>query len=184
MSVSSRELMDKGLKAKAKKILRDEARGVMDAKDKARYARLDAKERIAAMAAVTASMTSELGFDPAKVWEDVYNNSTVAMSIAMRKANIAGQVDLAGLTSRDKMLMVQDFLATAFLTPEIGIRFVAAIAKDPIAYARIIATILPREMTVDVTERKGVVLLPVHADSMAVWIAENRPKHAIVDVTP
>ena len=82
-----------------------------------------------------------------------------------------GNPSFAKMTARDQMRMAQMFLVTAFMTPEIGSRFIEAIKDDPIAAAKLVVAISPKELHVEMNQTSGVVLLPMKVSSLEAWSA-------------
>ena len=81
----------------------------------------------------------------------------------------AGPDSVRSMTSHQKMKVVQDYWATAFLHPTMRRRFLAKAAEEPVQFARIMASVMPKELNVDVTQQKGVLLVPMRMESMEEW---------------
>lgn len=90
------------------------------------------------------------------------------------------------MTTHQKMKVAQDFLVSAFMSPEIGVPFLQACILDPIAGAKLAISIMPKELHVDVQQQTGVVMVPMKADSLEAWMdtVSNHQQQAPKDVSP
>lgn len=126
-----------------------------------------------------------------QIWEAVKRQSRVANNqFKGVRYTREGLPDWGGMSTHQKMKVAQDFLVTAFMTPEIGVRFIEACMQDPIAMAKLTMSIMPKELHVDVEHKSGVVMLPMKAESVEAWLAtveksgKGEDGREIIDVTP
>ena len=124
-----------------------------------------------------------------ELWKAIRRQAKVATN----NTKYVGRLDEDGcqpfesLTTHQKMKITQDFMATAFLQPEIGVRVIEAFMQDPIAFAKLTLSTHPKELHVDVTQQSGVVLLPMKAESLEAWmktVADHTNRDKAIDVTP
>lgn len=90
------------------------------------------------------------------------------------------------MTAHQKMKVVQDFWATAFLQPEVRRAFLMKAIEEPMQFAKIMASIMPKELNVEVVRKEGVILLPMRMDSVEEWEqAALKTIHGeVIDATP
>ena len=123
-----------------------------------------------------------------KLWFDTRREARVASKhINSVSKDEEGLPKFNDLTTHQKMKIAQDFMITAFMSPEIGVRFLEAGKQDPIAFAKLALSLMPKELHVDVQQQTGVVLLPMKAESLEAWtqmVEGHNRKEEIKDVTP
>ena len=102
--------------------------------------------------------------------KEIMNECRVAHAqFKERDPKHASPDSVRSMTSHQKMKVVQDYWATAFLHPIMRRRFLAKAAEEPVQFARIMASVMPKELNVDVTQQKGVLLVPMRMESMEEW---------------
>ena len=123
------------------------------------------------LVSIAANGLAELNEDALIVMDkDIMNECRVAHAqFHKNDAAHVGPDSVRNMTSHQKMKVVQDYWATAFLHPTMRRRFLAKAAEEPVQFARIMASVMPKELNVDVTQQKGVLLVPMRMESMEEW---------------
>jgi len=85
------------------------------------------------------------------------------------KDRIHGTINSGGIDSHSKMKIAQDYLTTAFLHPRIRQSFLKAIEKNPIAAAKLLVAMMPKDINVEVTQQQGVILVPMRMENVEDW---------------
>jgi hypothetical protein len=80
-----------------------------------------------------------------------------------------GEESVRELTTHQKMKVLQDYWTTAFLQQPMRVRFLQAALEDPIGVAKIVASMMPKELNVEVTKKEGVILVPMRMDNVEDW---------------
>jgi hypothetical protein len=124
-----------------------------------------------------------------RMWSTIKRQARIANAQYCKTAKLDedGVPIWQDLTTHQKMKIAQDFLVTAFMSPEIGVRFLEAAKLDPIAMAKLTFSVMPKELHVDVQQQSGVVILPMKAESLETWlstVAKHDGGEAAKDVTP
>lgn len=124
-----------------------------------------------------------------EILADVLYESRVA-NAQMRKAG--GGADLSEkqkadpkkvwstLTSHQKTKAFLDYSVSLMTQPEIALRVMADLLEDSkegrlarLALTRAIIQQAPKELTVDVVQKQGVMLVPTKAESLTAWMEET-----------
>lgn len=75
-------------------------------------------------------------------------------------------------TTHSKMKIALDWISTAFLHPVFRKRLLMAALEDPLAFARIMAALMPKDINVQVTKQQGVILVPMRMENVEDWEAK------------
>ena len=75
------------------------------------------------------------------------------------------------MTTHQKMKIALDFFATTWAQPEIQEKFVERVLEkdNVIQFAKLMASMMPKELNVEVTQQKGVILVPMRLDDPDEW---------------
>lgn len=120
-----------------------------------------------------------------EILADVLYESRVA-NAQMRKAGVteAQREDpkkvWSALTSHQKTKAFLDYSVSLMTQPEIALRVMADLLEDSkegklarMALTRAIIQQAPKELTVDVVQKQGVMLVPTKAESLTAWMEET-----------
>ena len=123
-----------------------------------------------------------------ELWKSIKAQAKVANNnVKTAHKGPDGLPEWGGMTTHQKMKIAQDFLVTAFMQPEIGVRFLEAARLDPLAMAKLTFSVMPKELHVDVQQQSGVVILPMKAESLETWlstVAKHDGAEVVKDITP
>ena len=74
-----------------------------------------------------------------------------------------------GIDSHAKMKIGQDLLVSAMLHPKIRKSLLRAMHENPIAGAKLMVAMMPKDINVEVTQQQGVILVPMRMDNVDEW---------------
>lgn len=114
---------------------------------------------------------NEVEPDWLKIDDEVFKGCTVAQRYANQiiRDTIHGTKVPGTVDSHQKMKIAQDFIAGIFLHPIMRRRFLQAWHDDPIAGTKLLVSVMPKELNVNIEERKGVILVPMRMENVEEW---------------
>ena len=107
--------------------------------------------------------------DIERIDREVFTSCGVGQAnlVKLWKDQIHGRLGKADTHS--KMKVAQDWLTTAFMHPELRRAFLRKAFEDPIAVAKLVVAMMPKELNVEVSQQQGVVLVPMRMESIDDW---------------
>jgi hypothetical protein len=106
--------------------------------------------------------------DAMEIYQTVKKDSKVASKNIRMLPD--GTPDWSCMTTHQKMKVAQDFLTGVFLSPEVGVRFIQQAMEDPMAAAKLVTSIMPKELNIEVENKTGVIMVPMREESFDQWI--------------
>lgn len=95
---------------------------------------------------------------------DIVNDCRVANRRVENWVADIARGQLRELDTHSKMKTAQDWTTTLFLHPSLRRQFIKQSMKNPLALAKLVVAMMPKELNVEVNNMQGVILVPMRAN--------------------